>query len=536
MQQRSLQARGGGHTSVLVCGGGPAGLAIAIELGIRGVDCVVVEPRTRPTRLRPRAKTLNTRTLEHFRRWGIADRVRAAALLPTQWSQDVAFRTRFLGPEITRIRGVLGLGNDDVSPERGQQMPQYLLEEVLREVVSELPSVALRLGSRVTSLRACGDDIEVRICDPVGETSPVDAAYVVGADGARSVVRDQIGARYEGSHALRPNTGIVFRSEQLAALSNHAPAVQTWLLNDTTPGMMGPVDLHGLWWLIAFGVDGTSPDLDPRRLIDGAVGKHLPIEVISTDPWTARMELADHCRHGRVFLIGDAAHLNPPFGGHGLNTGIGDAVDLGWKLAAALEGWGGPGLLDSYEAERRPLHRRVIDEAVANMATLAPELLSDDLDRPGPTGEQARARLAERIHATKTREFHSLDLVLGHRYESSPVVGLDPRDGSWRATALPGARLPHRWVCPGTSTLDLVGGDHVLLTGPGVAVGPVSARAATISLTLRIVRTEADVVHGLGADWVLVRPDQIVAARGDGAPDPSYIDILTGHQQREVHP
>ena len=536
MQQRSLQAHGSEHTPVLVCGGGPAGLALAIELGIRGAGCVVVEPRIRPTRLRPRAKTLSTRTLEHFRRWGIADRVRAAAPLPTGWSQDVAFRTTFLGPEVTRITGVLGLGDDDASPERGQQMPQYLLEEVLREVVSELPSVDFRLGSRVTSLRARGGDVQVRICGPGGETSSVDAAYVVGADGARSVVREQIGARYEGSHALRPNTGVVFRSEQLTALASHAPAVQTWLLNDTTPGMMGPVDLHGLWWLIAFGVDGTSPDLDPRRLVDGAVGRQLPVEVISTDPWTARMELADRCRCGRVFLIGDAAHLNPPFGGHGLNTGIGNAVDLGWKLAAALAGWGGPGLLDSYEAERRPLHRRVLGEAVANMATLAPELLSDDLDRPGLAGEQARARAAERIHATKTREFHSLDLVLGHRYESSPVVAPDPRDGSWRATALPGARLPHRWVRLGTSTLNLVGDDYVLLTAPGVLVGPVSACAVTAGLTLRVVRTEADVIRGMGANWVLVRPDQVVAARGAGAPDPSCIDILTGHQHGKVHP
>ena len=156
MERRSPHTYAREHSSVLVCGGGPTGLALAVELGNRGVDCVVVEPRTQPTRLRPRAKTLSTRTLEHFRRLGIADRVRAAAPLPASWSQDVAFRTAFLGPEITRITGVLGLADDDVSPERGQQMPQYLLEEVLREVVSELPSVDLRLGSRVTSMCARG--------------------------------------------------------------------------------------------------------------------------------------------------------------------------------------------------------------------------------------------------------------------------------------------------------------------------------------------------------------------------------------------
>jgi hypothetical protein len=173
-----------------------------------------------------------------------------------------------------------------------------------------------------------------------------------------------------------------------------------------------------------------------------------------------------------VFLIGDAAHLNPPFGGHGLNAGIGDAVDLGWKLAACLAGWGAPGLLDSYEAERRPLHRRVIDEAASNMATLAPELLADDLDRPGPEGDRARSAAARRIIETKRAEYFSSDLVLGHRYEDSPVLPASPPPpGPWRSCAAPGRRLPHRWISPQVSTLDLVTGTHVILTADG-ARGP----------------------------------------------------------------
>ena len=390
---------------VLIAGGGPVGLALAVELGLRGVGCVVVEPRPQPTRLRPRAKTLNARTMEHARRWGLAGRLRAAAPLPVSWSQDVSFCTSFLGREITRFTGVLGLADDGDSPERGQQLPQYVLEEVLREVAGELPTVDLRLGWRLQALDAAGPGpVHATVCDPGGKTRPVTAEYVVGADGARSVVREQIGARYVGATALRPNTGLVFRSRELVSAVPHPPAVQTWLLNRQTPGMMGPIDRDGLWWLIAFGVDGRSADFDPQRLISGALGRDVPVEVVSTDPWTARMELVDRCRSGRVFLVGDAAHLNPPFGGHGLNTGIGNAVDLGWKLAAVLAGWGGPRLLDSYEAERRPLHRRVIDEATSNMATLAPELLDDGLDRPGPRrprpvgrGQPDRADQASRV-------------------------------------------------------------------------------------------------------------------------------------------
>jgi 2-polyprenyl-6-methoxyphenol hydroxylase-like FAD-dependent oxidoreductase len=520
---------------VLIAGGGPVGLALAVELGLRGVECVVLEPRPQPTRLRPRAKTLNARTMEHARRWGLAGRLRAAAPLPVSWSQDVSFCTSFLGREITRFTGVLGLADDGDSPERGQQLPQYVLEEVLREVAAELPTVDLRVGWRLQSLdlaapNAADGPVRATVCDPAGVAHPVTAEYVVGADGARSVVREQIGARYVGATALRPNTGLVFRSRDLVSAVPHPPAVQTWLLNRQTPGMMGPIDRDGLWWLIAFGVDGRAADFDPGRLIAGALGRELPVEVVSTDPWTARMELADRCRSGRVFLAGDAAHLNPPFGGHGLNTGIGDAVDLGWKLAAVLAGWGGPGLLDSYEAERRPLHRRVIDEATSNMATLAPELLDDELDRPGPDGDRARAAAARRIEQTKRAEYFSTDLVLRHRYQDSPVLPAD-LDGAGPALASPsaapgigrgpdarperalsGCRLPHHWAAPEVSTLDLITGAHAILTADAELGARAGRAAASAGLPVTVTTLDPALMRRLGAELLIVRPDQVVAA------------------------
>jgi hypothetical protein len=247
------------------------------------------------------------------------------------------------------------------------------------------------------------------------------------------------------------------------------------------------------------------------------------------------MELADRCRAGRVFLVGDAAHLNPPFGGHGLNTGIGDSVDLGWKLAATIDGWAGPGVLDSYQAERVPLHRRVIDEAVANMSTLSTELLGDDLTDPGPRGEESRARAAARIQDTKSQEFFSLDLVLGHRYEDSPII---PRPtsvtteeaGPWPSAAVPGRRLPHGWLEHDRSTLDLVRLDHVVLAGPDIEVGPLHSAAVDQHLPLDVHRVATDVMAGLGADWVIVRPDHIVAAVGNGEPQgPDLVTTLSGH-------
>jgi hypothetical protein len=244
------------------------------------------------------------------------------------------------------------------------------------------------------------------------------------------------------------------------------------------------------------------------------------------------MELADRCRAGRVFLIGDAAHLNPPFGGHGLNTGIGDSVDLGWKLAATIDGWAGPGVLDSYQAERVPLHRRVIDEAVANMSTLSPELLGDDLTDPGPRGQEARARAASRIQDTKSAEFFSLDLVLGHRYESSPILPSTTSDEThpWPSAAAPGRRLPHVWLEPGRSTLDFVRLDHVVLAGPDTQLGPLRAAAVDLHLPLDVHRVASDVMAGLGADWVIVRPDHVVGAVGTGEPPGGdLITALSGH-------
>lgn len=512
-----------GFTPVLVCGGGPVGLSAAVELGLRGIHCVVVEPRREPTRTRPRAKTLNTRTMEHLRRWGLADRLRALAPLPTSWSQDVAFCTQLLGYEISRFTGVLGLGDEGVSPELGQQLPQYVLEDLLREVVSELPTCTLVLGSTVTALHHHLDRVEVELRDPEGISQRITAEYVLGADGARGVVRGAIGARYEGTQALRPNLGVVFRSQELAGRLPHPPAVQSWLLNNETPGLMGPIDRSGTWWLIAFGVKGDA-DVDLHKLVQGAIGGQVDIDIVSTDPWTARMELVDRCRDGRIFLIGDAAHLNPPFGGHGLNLGIGDAVDVSWKLAACLDGWGGEALLLSYESERRPLHQRVIDEAATNMATLSTELLRGNLADPGVEGARARRSAAEQIRATKTAEYFSLDLVLGHRYLQSPVIptatDLDVSPGDWATAAAPGRRLPHLWVRAGVSTLDLIGPGFTMLVIGETPPDPVDPALQQLGPPITLVHiAQPDLAARLGGKVLIVRPDQIVAWRGQVMPD-----------------
>ncbi len=498
---------------MLIAGGGPVGLAAAIELLRRGVDCLVVEPRQDVSHARPRCKTINVRSMEHLRRWGLAERLRARVPLPVSWSQDVVFCTSLTGYELSRFSGVLGLGAEgDRFPELGQQAPQYVLEELLREVLEELAPGSLLTGHHVIGLEQDDREVHITIADGKGETASLTADYVVGCDGSRSAVREAIGSVYVGERALRPNFGMVFVAPALLKRCAHGPAVQYWVVNRSAPAVMGPIDLHGTWWIIAFNVDPDTGEREAAQLIEGAVGSSLEARVCSNDPWTARMQLVDRARSGRAFLAGDAAHLNPPFGGHGLNTGLGDAVDLGWKLAAVLDGWGGPRLLDSYEAERRPIQTAVIEAAVANMRVLATELLADNLDAASEEGVQARRLADANIQATKHVEFHSLSLVLDLGYEASPIVATP--GGTSGDGARPGARLPHAWLGPGHSLYDELGEAMTLLVlaeGHQGEVAAIARAAREARLPLRVVELAAQRLPGYGSDLVLVRPDQHVA-------------------------
>ncbi len=511
---------------VLVIGAGPAGLAMAIELGSRGVSVLLAERNLRGG-VAPRAKTTNVRTRTHFRRWGIADKLAAASPLGIDYPNDIRFVTRLAGYPLAHFSNAFNAAPDrsDLYPEHTQWVPQYTLERVMLDHVRTLPGVEVSFGLSFLSATQEEDAVVSSLASESGERQ-VRSRYLVGGDGARSAVRELIGARMQGRYGITRNYNIVFRAPGLAEAHDQGKAVQYWQINADGASLIGPMDSGDIWFFMPTGMkEGeTLSNADAAAAIARATGIDLPYEVLSTDEWMASRLLADHYSKGRAFLVGDACHLHPPFGGYGMNMGIADSVDLGWKMAAVLQGWGGPKLLDSYEAERRAIHEIVMEEAVANNAVLGGQLYQEGLEAGAPAGAELRRKTGERILATKSREFVTMGTVLGLGYEDSPVIVADgtpppPHDGKvYTPSARPGSLAPHAWLPDGRSLYDLFGPGLALVAAReadahDLARAEAAAQAAGVSLA--VVRPEGVPVHELyGAALTLVRPDQYVAWRG----------------------
>jgi 2-polyprenyl-6-methoxyphenol hydroxylase-like FAD-dependent oxidoreductase len=527
---------------VLVIGGGPVGTALAIELGNRGITCEVLERRTSNTP-QPKAKLTNIRTMTLLRRWQLADEVRAAAPLPATFPSDIAFVTRMTGWELFRFPNAMStaVNRDRPYPEAAQQIPQDVLERVLRDRARSLPDVTWTAGVTAERIERTADHVVVDATEQAtGTPLRIRCRYLAGCDGARSLVRRELGIGMDGDEVLTHNVSAVFRAPTLWSLHDKAPAVHYWTVNEDTHAILGPLNGVDTWWfhLNEAPDGGRMSDEEVRRYFFQAVGQGFPCEVLANGPWTAQRLVARSYRSGRAFLLGDAAHLHPPTGGYGMNMGIGDAVDLGWKLAAVLQGWAGEALLDSYEAERRPVHKRVVDEAARNFARNPAQLHAPGLEDTGPTGERVRREVAETVRAEKAREFASIGVQLGYRYEESPIVvpdGTPPTPdevSTYVPTARPGHLAPHVWLDERRCLYDLLGPGFTLLRiGPNP---PDSARlvqaAAAVGLPLRVVELpDPDLLAVFGARLLLVRPDQHVAWRGDGLDEPvALVDRIRG--------
>ena len=435
------------------------------------------------------------------------------------------------GHEIARFTGAFALTTErhEEFAESSQQVPQPLVEQILRTSAAGLPSVESMIGGRVTSLQDGDAAVTAEIVDRHGSLSAVTARYAIGADGATSISRPAIDARYEGTSGVLPNVNITFRSTALDPGRLCGRAVHYWIVGRSLAGVMGPLDLGGTWWTIVQGVADPG-SLDPVRTVRDLCGAPVDVEVLALDPWSARTLLANRYAGRRTFLVGDAAHLHPPWGGHGFNTCVGDAVNLTWKIAAALRGHAGPRLLASYEIERRPVAQQTIDVAAAQEAFLAPAFARAGLDDDTEHGRQLRDQVAHTIRGAKRSEFYSLGLVLGYEYPHSPVVWTEPREAAPTASsaftpsAHPGARLPHAWLGEGRSIYDLLGAEFSIVSF-GAATEPFLTAAARRGLSMSAVDVQpsSNLRERYGAELVLVRPDQHVAWRGRDASDAERI-------------
>ncbi len=511
---------------VLIVGAGPVGLATAIELGQRGVRVRVVD-LTDDVGFRPRAKLTNVRSMGLMRRWGLAQAVRAQAPLPADYPSDVIFATGMAGHLLTRFENAFRCARerDDQFPEPAQWIPQYALTRVLRDHVRTLPSVRLDYGRRFIGLAQDDDGVTAQIAPTAGgEAVAQRCRYLVGADGPSSPVRKALGIRMQGDHGYARNFGVVFKAPELSGRNRLGLGIQYWLTNPACPGIVGPME-RDLWFFGTQVPPQVDIDtLDPAALVRRCIGLDIAVEVVATDPWDCHRLVAERYREGRVLLAGDACHLHPPMGGYGMNMGIGDGLALGWKLAAVLQGWGGPKLLDAYQVERRQVHERVIAEAVENYSTLTNQLVRDTMMAEGPEGDAARAAVGEEVARVKQREFHTLGVVLGCRYATSPVIVDDgsaaPPDEyrNYHPSAHPGCLAPHGWLADGRSLYDRFGRGFTLLAERDeVAAFRAAAEARGLALTV-FVHGDPALTELYAAPLALIRPDQFVAWRGQAVP------------------
>jgi 2-polyprenyl-6-methoxyphenol hydroxylase-like FAD-dependent oxidoreductase len=528
---------------VLIVGGGPVGLSCALELAWRGIESLLVE-RTDGVVRYSKMGGVAIRTMEFCRRWGIAEAVRGCGF-PEEYPLHQVFCTSLAGYLLKDIP-YPSMGKEPIppeSPERRQRCPQLWFDPVLAKAARECGRVTLRYQCELESLeqhanavRGIARDVET------GERVEIDAQYVIACDGAGSSIRRALRIDFEGE-VLSYSTGIYFRTPGLVNLHNKGPAERYMLIGPE--GMWGNltvVDGDAYWRLTVTGartkVEAT--DFDAVGALKRCLGTDaIPFEIDAVMPWRRSRLVAERFSNERIFLAGDAAHVTAPNGGYGMNTGIGDAVDLGWKIEGALAGWAGPGLLKSYEPERRPVAWRNVNAAAANFANVTPSLDYSGVLDDTPAGDAKRREIGEAFDRGTRGEWETLGVVLGYRYDPSPVIVPDgtaptPDDPrSYVPTSRPGHRAPHAWLQDGRSTLDLFGKGYVMLRFGRDAPDPAPfiAAATRRKVPLSVVDiADPAIAHLYERKLVLVRPDGHTAWRGDKVPvDPlAVIDTVRG--------
>ena len=524
------------NTDVVVAGGGPCGLMLANELGRRGIRVMLFDAKESTTP-NPQANATQARTMEHYRRLGFADEIRALGM-PADFPTDIAYFTRFATHELARFslpsareakQLVSTLSGSWSAAELPHRCNQKYIEPVLRRHAEALAGVSVNYGIPVTGFSETSVGVEVFL----GEKS-VECKYLVGADGARSLVRQQLGFRYGGETGIvRDFVGgrmlaVYARIPEFYRAVPHRPAWMNVSFNRERrcfmPAMDGKAEFAYHTQLRPHEEEARISDAQAAAMVQATIGLPLEVQVLGRDLWTAGHSLvADRFQSRRVFIGGDAAHLFTPTGGLGYNTAVEDAVNLGWKLAAVIKGEAGEGLLESYEAERRPLAQRNVAYAKRFADSLGLYEPVPEIEDETPAGAEARRGAGEYFLAHGRAEFNIPGITFGGRYDRSPAIASDgtqpPPDAAnvYVPTACPGGRPPHLWLDDGRSLYDLLGFEWtLLLLGKNTEAPRLAGAAARLGIDVKIVKLENEEARDLyQADLALIRPDQIVAWRGD---------------------
>ncbi len=539
---------------VLIVGAGPVGLTLAMDLASRGVSTRVVEARPATAPAHPKCNTTSARSMEIFRRLGVAAEVRRTGL-PADHPCDVAYATRFLGHELGRFAfpawsrrftdGEAALDGSWPTPEPPHRISQLYLEPVLRRHATGVLSVGIDFDTELVALTDQGTGVDAVLRHAgTGEERRLRARFVVGCDGARSDVRRSIGVKLRGDDNLSRTRSVYLRSRELKARQSRAPAWMTWIVNPQRRGNVIALDGEELWLChCTLRRDEAFDAADTRTLVEQVIGASVDFEPIAAEDWTGRRLVADRYRVGNVFLAGDAAHLWIPYGGFGMNAGIEDAVSLGWMLAAVVRGWGADALLDAYESERRPVGEQVSRAAQRLFADQRDVKLPPALEAEGPEGARARQEYGTALLATDVAQFNPVGLNFGIFYQGSPVIAYDASPppafeiDRYTPTTTPGCRAPQVQLRGGTWLHDRLGPAFTLVTR-GRPAAAVAFRGAAdrrgLPLSVLDIGDEPRAVALYDQPLVLVRPDQRVAWRGEEVPDDidALLDQVRGVARR----
>ena len=540
------------ETDVLVVGAGPVGLALAGDLGWRGHSAIIVE-RGEGLVLQPKMDQVGIRTMEHCRRWGIVTDVEASPYNRDR-PQDNIYVTSLTGWELgrERFRSMRDDRPPAYSPQKRERCPQNMFDPILQKFALSQPAVELKLRHNFIELSPVDRGVTAQIDDELNHRRlTIRAKYLVGCDGGRSRVREQLAIGMQGRGILTNTTNVVFRAANLDSLHNIAPGYRYIFIGpEGTWATFVAINGTDQWRMSIIGTleERTYTEAELKAFAYRAMGKPFDLELVSVLEWQRQELVADAYRRGRCFLAGDACHLTSPTGGLGMNTGIGDAADISWKLSAAIRGWAGPRLLDSYEAERRPIAQRIVSISTTNLRHMKSPGRNDELLSEGPAGEETRARVGRAFSDAIKREWYLDNVHLGYRYLNSPVIiyeDEDPdqltRDSSETAvytpTTQPGRRAPHAWLADGRSTHDHFGRSFVLVDTAPASEGDCNEESFVLAarergIPLEIVRWQVlEIATLYQVRYVLVRPDDTVAWRGDALPEdiPALLSTVSGH-------